>query len=164
METGYYELPQPEEISIREREDAMGSYLMMFAAIGAGLPLPIINLIASVIYYYMNRSNSRFVRFHSYQALASSIPLTIMNAFAMFWSLRIFISDKWSITDVYIGYVVMLACANLVYFVYGIIGAVRARKGRMFYYWVFGKMAYVHAFEIKEGGEKPAATNAPPKI
>jgi len=40
----YYPLQQPEDISEREKEDAMGSYLMMFAAVAIGLPLPIINI------------------------------------------------------------------------------------------------------------------------
>ena len=44
----YAEIPQPEEVSTREREDAMGAYLMIFGALAAGLPLPIINLIAAV--------------------------------------------------------------------------------------------------------------------
>ncbi|MCH8319303.1 MAG: hypothetical protein IIA88_12580, partial [Bacteroidetes bacterium] len=44
--TKYLPVPQPDEIPTREKEDAMGAYLMMFAAIAAGLPLPIINLIA----------------------------------------------------------------------------------------------------------------------
>ena len=48
--TGYHPLPQPHELSEREKEDAMGAYLMMFAAVGAGLPLPVINLIAAIIY------------------------------------------------------------------------------------------------------------------
>ena len=43
-------LPQPHEIPKRDREDAMGAYLMMFAAWGAGLPLPLLNLLAAIIY------------------------------------------------------------------------------------------------------------------
>ena len=41
----FHPLPQPNEVSSREREDGMGAYLMMFASLGVGLPLPIINLI-----------------------------------------------------------------------------------------------------------------------
>ncbi len=41
---------QPNEIDILEKEDAMGAYLMMFAALGAGLPLPVLNLVAAIIY------------------------------------------------------------------------------------------------------------------
>ncbi len=78
--TEYYPLEQPEEIETRIREDAMGAYLMMFGALAAGLPLPIINLIAAVVYYYINKGKSRFVRFHALQSLYSQIPTTLMNA------------------------------------------------------------------------------------
>ena len=47
----YHPVEQPDDISLRDREDAMGGYLMMFAALAAGLPLPIINLIASIVYW-----------------------------------------------------------------------------------------------------------------
>ena len=63
----YHPIPQPEEISTREKEDAMGSYLMMFAAIGAGLPLPMLNIIATFIDYFLHKSKGRFVRFHVLQ-------------------------------------------------------------------------------------------------
>ena len=48
-------LPQPDEIPKREREDAMGAYLMMFAAWGVGLPLPLLNLVAAIIYFFTNK-------------------------------------------------------------------------------------------------------------
>jgi hypothetical protein len=54
-EKAYHPVPQPEELSNKEKDDAMGGYLMMFAALAVGLPLPIINLIASIIYYYTNK-------------------------------------------------------------------------------------------------------------
>ncbi len=80
----YYPIEQVEDISMRDREDAMGAYLMMFAALAAGLPLPILNLIAAVIYYYVNKGKSRFVKFHALQSLYSQIPTTLMNAGLVF--------------------------------------------------------------------------------
>ncbi len=53
--------PQPNELSKREKEDAMAAYLMNFAAWGASLPLPSLNLIASAIYYF-NQSQEEPVR------------------------------------------------------------------------------------------------------
>jgi|TARA_B110000879_G_scaffold48203_1_gene67938 hypothetical protein len=50
----YVKLPQPHELSEREKEDATGAYLIMFAALATSLPLPIINLIAATVYYYVN--------------------------------------------------------------------------------------------------------------
>lgn len=88
-------LPQPGEISKREKEDAMAAYLMNFAAWGAGLPMPTLNLIASAIYYLINRKKSRFVAFHCFQAFTSQLPTTLINVFAAgtFVDLRLSFSD-----------------------------------------------------------------------
>lgn len=161
----YHDLPQPEDLSKKEKEDAMGAYMMMFAAIAVGLPLPIINLIAAIIYYFVNRSVSRFVHFHAYQALISSLPLTLMNASGLFWALRILFYDDWYATDYFYGYIGMLFIANILYYIFGIIAAVKAYKGRMFYYWVFGKLAYHKAF--KNTGEESYSKkpgNLPPSM
>ncbi|MDQ3191216.1 MAG: DUF4870 domain-containing protein [Bacteroidota bacterium] len=160
----YYSLPQPQELTVRECEDAMGAYLMMFASIGAGLPLPIINLIAAVVYYYINKSNSRFVRFHSLQSLLSQIPLTLLNAVAVFWTVRILFYNSFTFSDNYIGYILMLVLANLIYFIFSIIGAVKARKGRFYYFVFFGKVAYESVYRIKTETEIPEIINKPPNL
>ena len=73
-------LPQPDEISRREKEDAMGAYFMMFAAWGIGLPFPFLNLVAAVIYYGLHKRKSKFVAFHALQSLTSQVPVTVANA------------------------------------------------------------------------------------
>jgi len=45
----------PKEISEDEREYASNSYLMSLFALFVGLPLPIFNLIATIIFYLGNR-------------------------------------------------------------------------------------------------------------
>src|SRR6185503_9229661 len=95
----FYPLPQPEEIAEREKEDAMGAYLMMFAAVAVGLPLPVINLIAAIIYYFVNRKKSRFIHFHSLQALLSQIPTTIINWGGVIWGVGIFFKEDWVINE-----------------------------------------------------------------
>ena len=167
--TAYHPLPQPAELSIREREDAMGAYLMMFAAIGAGLPLPIINLIAAIIYYFLNRSKSRFVHFHSMQALLSQLPTSLLNASLVFWTFqRLFYSScgffKCPHWNEYIGYACTIAAANILYFIFSIIAAIRARQGRMYYFNFFGKLAYHKVFAVKESDNAPPVTNEPPKL
>jgi uncharacterized membrane protein len=163
QDSEFYPLPQPEELSIREKEDAMGAYLMMFAALGAGLPLPIINLIAAIIYYYVNKSSSRFVRFHSLQALISQLPTTLMNAVALGWGIRI-IFFGWQFTDVYKGYLCMTLLADLLYFIWGIIGAIKARKGHFYYFILFGKIAYMNVYRIRPEDNKGPVVNTPPKL
>ncbi|PCJ86035.1 MAG: hypothetical protein COA57_06735 [Flavobacteriales bacterium] len=166
VHAGYHSLPQPDELTTREKEDAMGAYLMMFAALAAGLPLPIINLIAAVIYYFVNKSKSRFVRFHSLHSLYAQIPTTIMNAALVFWTVRNLVSCGESFScfdDFYIGYFWTVVIANILYFVFSIIAAVKARKGQFYYFIFFGKLTYEQVYRIIEGeGEKQQAVNKPP--
>lgn len=169
----YHDIEQVEEISTREREDAMGAYLMMFAALAAGLPLPIINLIAAVIYYYVNKHKSRFVKFHSLQSLYSQLPTTILNAFLVFWTIRILFDDASfgdgeelidgfaTVGDVYWGYLYLVIAANLLYVLFSIIGAVKARKGQFYYFLFFGKLAYHFAYR-KMPNEGRLIINRPP--
>ena len=52
-----------------ERETAANSYLMSLLAAMAGLPFPIVNLVATVIFWLSNRRGTYFVRWHCMQAL-----------------------------------------------------------------------------------------------
>ncbi len=161
----YHDLEQPDELSKKEKEDAMGAYLMMFAAIGAGLPLPVINLIAAVTYYFVQKKNTRFVRFHSLQSLWSQIPTTLVNAGAMYWTLQIFLFDNLETTDMYYGYLIMLVVLNLAYFAFSIVGAVQARNGKMYYFLFFGKLCYHQVYQIKdELYDETRNVNLPPKL
>lgn len=172
-EEKYHPVEQPDDISTRDREDAMGAYLMMFAALAAGLPLPIINLIAALIYYYTNRAKSRFIEFHSLQSLYSQIPTTLLNAGLVFWTLRIlfkdgsFVSEESfasgfaTVGDVYWGYIYVVIAANLIYVIFSIVGAMHARKGRMYYFVFFGKLSYHVAYKKKNDNQR-AFVNQPP--
>lgn len=160
----YYDLEQPNELSKKEKEDAMGAYLMMFAAIGAGLPLPIINLIASVVYFFVQKRNTRFVRFHSLQSLWSQVPTTLVNAGAMYWTLQIFLFDNLETTDSYFGYLIMMVVLNLAYFAFSIVGAVKARNGKMYYFLFFGKLCYHQVYQIRDEADQTSNVNLPPKL
>lgn len=155
-------LPQPHEISIREKEDAMGAYLMMFASVAVGLPLPIINLIAAIVYYYVNRSKSKFVHFHSLQSLLSQLPTSILNGVAVIWTVRnFFIYDEFS--QNYWGYIIMVGVANLLYFIFSILAAYHARKGRFYYFIFFGKLAFQQVY-LKESKDENEHINQPPNM
>jgi len=158
----YHPVPQPEDISTREKEDAMGAYLMMFAAIGAGLPLPIINMLAAIIYYYINKHKSLFVRFHALQSLFSQIPVSILNAIAVIWAIRILFFNL-PFSDIYKGYLIMVVIANIIYFIFSIIGALKSRKGRMYYFLFFGPLSYKMAFKVREE-KSETILNIPPKL
>ena len=159
----YYPLPQPDEIEEREKEDAMGAYFMMFATAGIGIPLPILNLIAAIVYYFVNKSKGRFVQFHMLQSLYSQIPVTLLNTGLVVWIITNLVK-QYEFTEVFWGYVIMAAVANLVYLIFSIVGAVKARKGLFYYFLFFGKISYAQVYRIREGREEQPMVNRPPKV
>ncbi len=157
----YHPIPQPDEIETRVKEDAMGAYFMMFATSAIGIPLPILNLVAAIIYYYVNRSKGKFVQFHTLQSLWSQIPVTLLNSGLVAWTIVNLVRDL-SFTSYYWGYLIMVGLANLVYFVFSIIGAVKARKGVFYYFLFFGKVAYHQVYRIRPERFDSAPVNRPP--
>lgn len=159
----FYPLPQPQQIEVREREDAMGAYLMMFAAVAIGLPLPVINLIAAIIYYFVNRKKSKFIHFHCLQALLSNIPTTIINWALVIWGVTIFFTDR-EITDAFWAYAIFAGLTTLLYFIISLIAAYKARQGEMYYILLFGKMAYQTAYRVRPADTMPNTkpVNKPP--
>jgi uncharacterized membrane protein len=135
-------LPQPADLTEREKEDAMGAYLMMFAAWGAGFPLPGVGLIASIIYYYINKKASNFAAYHSYQALLTHIPISLVNAAAVIWGVVLFMEHSHVYLRHYAAFGLFAAIWNVLYMAFSIRACVRARKGRFFYFWVFGRLAF----------------------
>lgn len=157
----YHPLPQPDEIEVRVREDAMGSYFMMFATSALGLPLPILNLVAAIIYYFVNRDRGKFVQFHTLQSLYSQIPVTLLNSGLVAWTIVNFAKD-YDFSSIYWGYLVMAAVANLLYFIFSIVGAVKARKGIFYYFLFFGKVAYHQVYRIRPEQARTKPQNRPP--
>lgn len=158
----FYPIPQPEEVSQREKEDASGAYLMMFATTALGLPLPIVNMIASIVYYFVNRSKGLFVRFHALQSLYSQIPVTTINSYLVIWAIVNLVNDH-PFTNIFWGFAISAGVFNIVYFVFSIIGAVKAHRGRFYYFVFFGRLAYVQVYR-KQDESKNQPVNTPPKI
>jgi uncharacterized membrane protein len=157
----YHPLPQPDEIETRVREDAMGAYFMMFATAALGLPMPILNLVAAIIYYYVNRQKGKFVQFHTLQSLYSQIPVTLLNTGLVVWTIVNFVKD-FSFTGLFWGYLVMTGVADLVYLIFSIVGAVRARNGRFYYFVFFGKLAYHQVYRVRPETAVSQPRNRPP--
>lgn len=159
-----YKLPQPDQITTREREDAMGAYLMMFAAAGVGLPLPFLSLIASIIYYYLNKKASNFVAFHAWQSLITQTPISFITAAMVIWFIRLLIMDfhNW---QPFVVYAIFTLVMNLIYAVFSIIGAVRARKGLFYYFLFFGQMSYskFYGSGARKKEERRKRKNLPPR-
>lgn len=118
-----------------EAESASNSYLMSLVTVIAGLPLPIINLLGTVIFYFGNKKGTYFERWHCTQALLNQIALFITNAIGFSWSLSILFSDN-QLSNQYIGYMIVIVGVNIIEFITNIYTAIQTRKG-IHVEWIF---------------------------
>lgn len=128
-----FQLPPSEH----ETERASNSYLMSLIAIMGGLPLPIINLIATLIFYLANRKGTYFVRWHITQALFSQFFLLPFNSVAFWWTVSILTTPE-MISSKYIAYIITIFIFNFIEFVATIHAAIVTRKGQHVEWWVVG--------------------------
>lgn len=122
-----------------EAEKASNSYLMSVVAVIAGLPLPIINLIATAIFYLGNRKGTYFVRWHCTQALLSQVTVLFMNSAGFYWTISIIFGDK-TLSNEYIAYMITVVLFNVAEFAATIYAAVETRKGKHVTLWLFGPL------------------------
>ncbi len=122
-----------------ESEKASNSYLMSLVALMAGLPLPIINLVATFIFYAGNRNGTYFVRWHCTQALLSQISLLLINSFAFWWTISVIFRDG-LVTNEFIAYIIAVLLFNLAEFIATIYSAVSTRKGIHVQWWFYGSL------------------------
>lgn len=122
-----------------ESEKASNSYLMSLIALIAGLPIPLVNLIATLVFWASNRKGSYYVRWHCTQALLSQFSLLIMNSVAVWWTL-ILIFGSGNPNNLYIAYVFTVLLYNLTEFIATIYSAVRTRKGEHIQWFFYGNL------------------------
>jgi hypothetical protein len=123
----------------QESERASNSYLMSVMALIVGLPLPVINLIATFIFYLGNLKATRFVRWHCTQALFSQVAIVLINGFGVSWTLRILFGDL-EVTNQYIAYIITVVVFNLFEFIITMYAMIVVRKGKHVEWWVFGPL------------------------
>lgn len=114
--------------SDEEAESASNSYLMSLIAIIAGLPLPIVNLIATLIFYFGNRRSTYFVRWHCMQALLSQLSVFFINSYGFWWTISVIFTDE-NISSKYIAYMIAVFVFNLFEFIVTIYTSIKVRKG-----------------------------------
>lgn len=125
-------------------EQASNAYLMSLVAVIAGLPLPIVNVIASVIFYSAKRKAPYIVRWHALQSLLGQILIMPFNSVAFWWTFRIIFAN-FSITTghfdidenfetfsspAYWAYILFTILLNLFEFIAVIITATQVSKGQ----------------------------------
>jgi len=125
-----------------EAEKASNSYLMSMVAVVAGLPLPIVNVIASVIFYLSNRNGTYFVRWHATQSMFSQLGLGIFNSVSFWWTVSIVFGDE-NVSNNYFAYLFTVVIFNLIEFVSTIYAAIETRKGKHVDFWFFGGLTHL---------------------
>lgn len=122
-----------------EAEKASTSYLMSLLALVVGLPFPIINLIATILFFLMNRKSTYFIRWHCTQALLSQCTLLMMNSYGFWWTISIMFGPE-SITNKYIAYIFVILIFNISEFIATIYSAIQTRKGNHVEWWFYGTL------------------------
>lgn len=126
-----------------EYEQASNSYLVAVVSVMAGLPLPIINLIAAVGFYLGHRKSTYFVRWHCIQSIIGQAILIPFNTIAFGWTLGIILSIRnihnasnvvpeeffWSTSPAYWLYIMFILFLNIVEFIIVLYTAARVRNG-----------------------------------
>ena len=122
-----------------EAEKASNSYLMSVVAVIGGLPLPIINLIATLIFFLGNRKGGYFVRWHCTHALVSQFFLFVINCCTVWWTLSIIFGSA-TISNEYFGYLFTVLIFNFTELIATIYTAIKTRKGIHVEWWFFGSL------------------------
>lgn len=125
--------------SEHEKEKASNSYLMSLVAVFAGLPLPIVNLLATLFFYLANRKSTYFVRWHCTQALLSQLVLLFANSYSFWWTVSIIFTDE-KVSNHYFAYLFTVIAFNVVEIISTIYCAVETRKGKHVNLWFFGNV------------------------
>lgn len=122
-----------------EAEKASNSYLMSLIALIVGLPLPIINLIATLIFFIGNRRSTYFVRWHCTQALLSQLSMLFANSAAFWWTVSV-VFYKEEATANYVAYIITVFIFNVAELVATIYTAIQTRKGKHIQWWLYGPL------------------------
>jgi hypothetical protein len=125
-----------------EMERASNCYLMSLIALMAAAPLPIINLLATSMYFLGNRKSSWFVRWHCTQALVTQVFLFAMNSCGLYWTLSIIFGSH-KVTNAYIGYMITIFFFNVIEFIAFLYTAIRTRKGKHVEWFFYGSFSNV---------------------
>lgn len=127
---------QPSE---HEAEKASTSYLMSLVVLIVGVPLPIINLVASVFFLISNQKGTYFVRWHCMQALLSQVAVFVFNSFLFWWTVSILFFDA-NTTPFYAVYLTFVVVLNLIEFFFTMYAAIETRKGKHVFWPLFGDL------------------------
>ena len=128
--------------SENEKENASNAYIITMMTVTLGLPFPVLNLFACIGFYFLIRKKTPFTRFHSLQAITSQVPVILMNSAAVIWIISI-LFHKAAINNNFISYIITVVIFNVIDITYNIIAAMKARKGLLYSYALFGPLSWM---------------------
>ncbi len=117
------------KLSESEKESAVNGYLMSLAVFATTTPIPIINLIANIIYYIRRRKSTYLTRWHSMNAFVSQLPLFFMNSFTWYsvWQL---VWDEWQLNNYLVAYYVLAVILNVAEILLSIVCCLKIKKDK----------------------------------
>ena len=125
-----------------ELEAASNSYLMSLLVAMIGLPFPIVNLIATIIFFLANRRQTYFVRWHCMPALVSQLPLFCTNSILFWWTVRVLIGWT-SLSSFYFAYLFTVLLFNFIDFIATIHTMIAVRQGKQVEWYVYGPLTHL---------------------
>jgi hypothetical protein len=122
-----------------EAEKASNSYIMSLLVMIVGLPIPLINLLATFMFFLMNRKSSKFVRWHCTQALFSQFVLLFFNSFSFWWTISILFGNE-ELSAKYLSYLGVVIVINIFEMINTVNAAIQTRKGKHIEFFFFGPL------------------------
>jgi uncharacterized membrane protein len=122
-----------------EAEKASYAYLMSVLIVIVGLPMPIINVIGSVIFYFANRKKTYFIRFHALQSMLSQLSIVPVNSVGVGWTISV-ITGHSQVSNLYLSYIITIIGFNIIEFVSSLYAAIQTRKKSDVRFWFFGTL------------------------
>lgn len=117
-----------------EAESASNAYLLSLVLLMAGAPVPVLNLLASVIFYFGTRRSSPFVRWHCMQAMLGQLVLIPVNSTFVWMTVAILLGHR-QVDDFYVGWGICMAVLNVAEWIGSIHSAIKLRRGRDVRWW-----------------------------
>lgn len=110
-----------------DAERASNAYLMSLVVFMGGLPLPILNLLATLIFAFAYRKASYFVRWHCMQTLVSQLFIFCFNTVVFWWTVT-YVFEKKPFTEAYYWYLAFVILLNIAEIAMTIYMAIEVRK------------------------------------
>lgn len=148
-----------EQLKKEERELAVNGYLMSLAVFISCMPIPIINLIANIIYFFSHRKQTYGVRWHAYNAMLSQLPLFFINSgtWCLVWRV---LWGEMEVSNGLIAYWVIAAILNIGEIVSSVICCVRVSQGKSVNIPIISPLAHIlcekKSWDRWQGGWSPA--------